>query len=140
MERIAPSKRLAQELARLLQGEPALPPGELRSLLVKLGARRILQELLEAEQRDFLGADRYERCEERKGVRNGYAELGLDMAEGRLELWAPQVRDSSEPFQSKLLAFLRGRTEVLERLAHPVCFRRTRRRQKSLQETYRFGV
>ena len=116
MERIAPSKRLAQELARLLQGEPALPPGELRSLLVKLGARRILQELLEAEQRDFLGADRYERCEERKGVRNGYAELGLDMAEGRLELWAPQVRDSSEPFQSKLLAFLRGRTEVLERL------------------------
>ena len=116
MERIAPSKRLAQELARLLQGEAEESPGELRGLLVKLGARRVLQELLEAEQQAFLGADRYERCEERKGVRNGYEELALDTAEGRLQVWAPQVRNSSEPFQSKLLAFLKGRTEALERL------------------------
>ncbi len=35
--------------------------GQLRGLVVKLGAQRVLQELLEAEQREFLGADRDER-------------------------------------------------------------------------------
>jgi transposase-like protein len=93
-----------------------LAPAELRGLLVALGARRVLQELLEAEQRDFLGADRYERSEERRGQRNGYEPLSLDTAEGRLDLWAPQVRGGEERFGSRLLAFLRGRTEVVERL------------------------
>lgn len=40
----------------------------------------------------------------------------MDSAEGRLDLWAPQVRGSEERFSSPLLAFLRGRTAVLERL------------------------
>lgn len=116
MERIAPSERVAEMLARVLKGEVGGEARELRSLLVKLGAQRVLQELLEAEQREFLGADRYERSGERKGRRNGYEPLGLETAEGRLELWAPQVREGEEPFQSRLLAFLRGRTEVVERL------------------------
>ncbi len=116
MKRIAPSARVAQHLAQLLEGEREFPMGELRGLLVKLGAQRVLQELLEAEQREFLGADRYERSAERRGRRNGYEPLGLDTAEGRLALWAPQVRDGATPFQSRLLAFLRGRTEVVERL------------------------
>lgn len=68
MQWIAPSERAAQELARLL--------GELRGLLVKLGARRVLQELLEAEQREFLAADRYERNGERGGHHFQYRPLG----------------------------------------------------------------
>jgi transposase-like protein len=121
MERIAPSERVAEMLARALRGETGGEPRELRSLLVKLGAQRVLHELLEAEQREFLSADRYERNGEGKGRRNGYERLALDTAEGRLDLWAPQVRyaglrDGSEPFQSELVAFLRGRTEVIERL------------------------
>jgi transposase-like protein len=103
-------------LARVIKGEASGGAGELRGLLVKLGAQRVLQELLEAEQREFLAADRYERSGERKGRRNGYEPLAVDTAEGRLDLWAPQVRDGEEPFQSRLLAFLRGRTEVMERL------------------------
>lgn len=116
MQRIAPSERVAEMLARVLKGEAGGEARELRGLLVTLGARRVLQELLEGEQREFLGADRYERSGERRGRRNGYERLGLDTAEGRLELWAPQVRDGEEPFQWRLLAFLRGRTEVVERL------------------------
>ena len=116
MERIAPSERLAQDLAHLLGGGVNVPLGELRGLLVTLGARRVLQDLLEGEQREFLGVDRYERKGERRGRRNGYEPLGLDTAEGRLELWAPQVREGEEPFRSRLQAFLRGRTEVMERL------------------------
>jgi putative transposase len=89
---------------------------ETRGLLIRLGAQRLLQELLEAEQRDFLGVDRYQRDEARQGQRNGYAPAHTETAEGRIELQAPQVRNSPQPFESKLLGFLKGRTEVVERL------------------------
>jgi hypothetical protein len=114
MQRIAPSARIAQQLAETVEGERELPVAELRGLLVKLGAQRVLQELLEAEQREYLGADRYERSAERQGRRNGYEPLGLDTAEGRLELWAPQVRDSPEPFQSWVMGPLDGYINVLD--------------------------
>lgn len=37
-------------------------------------------------------------------------------AEGEIPLQLPQVRQTPEPFQSKLLTFLRGHTDVLQRL------------------------
>lgn len=83
---------------------------------MRLGVQKLLQELLEAEQRDFLGVERYERDEQRNGRRNGYEPAHMETCEGRIEVQAPQVRDSSQPFQSKLLGFLKGRTEVTERL------------------------
>jgi transposase-like protein len=91
-------------------------PGELRSQLVRLGMQRVLQELLEAEQRDFLGAERYERGATRQGQRNGYEPAHVETGEGRIELQAPQVRHSAAPFPSQLLAFLHGRTAIVERL------------------------
>ncbi|MCL6649232.1 MAG: transposase [Chloroflexi bacterium] len=54
--------------------------------MLRLGAQRVLQELLEAEQRDFLGVDRYERGGARRGQRTGYAPTHVDTAEGRVEL------------------------------------------------------
>lgn len=80
----------------------------------------MLQELLKGEQQEFLGAERYERGSERCGQRNGYETAHVDTAEGRIELLAPQVRGSAECFSSPLLMFLRGRTEVLERLVTEV--------------------
>src|SRR5579884_4300175 len=71
MQRIAPSQRVGEELAGLLTGgvPEQLNSAELRGLLVRLGVQRVLQELLEAEQRDFLGADRYQRgCSARASV------------------------------------------------------------------------
>lgn len=118
MQRIPPSQQLAQQLADLLElGVPEeMGQAELRSMLVRLGTQRMLQELLEAEQRDFLGVGRYQRGQERQGRRNGYERAHMDSGEGRIEVQAPQVRDSEQRFQSRLLGFLKGRTEVVERL------------------------
>jgi transposase-like protein len=118
MQRIAPSQRLGEQLTALLRDglSQETKHSELRGMLVRLGIQRMLQELLEAEQRDFLGVERYERDRQRQGQRNGYEPAHIDTAEGRVDLQAPQVRGSAQPFQSQLLAFLKGRTEVLERL------------------------
>lgn len=103
--------------AVLTQGlAAATGQGELRGMLLRLGVQRMIQELLEAEQAEFIGADRYERAGDRQGQRNGYERAHLDTAEGRIELATPQVRGSAAPFASKLLAFLSGRTETVERL------------------------
>jgi transposase-like protein len=118
MKRIAPSQRLGEQLTELLRDGVAqeTDQAQLRGLLIRLGAQRLLQELLEAEQREFLGVGRYERSGSRQGQRNGYEPAHLETAEGRIELEAPQVRDTSQPFQSKLLGFLEGRTEIVDRL------------------------
>jgi putative transposase len=118
MERIAPSQRLGEQVSRLVQeGIGAeVERGELRGVLVRLGVPRLLQALLEGEQRDFLGVGRYERGEARQGQRNGYEPARVATAEGPIDLQAPQVRGSAQPFESRLLGFLRGRTATLERL------------------------
>lgn len=55
MERIAPSQRIGEQVTRLVQeglgGE--VERGELRGMLVRLGMQRLVQELLEGEQRAF---------------------------------------------------------------------------------------
>jgi hypothetical protein len=66
----------APELASLLDGSSA---GELIPEL----ARRGLQQLIELEVSDVLGADRHERSEERLGYRNGYRPRTLTTQVGR---------------------------------------------------------
>jgi transposase-like protein len=85
------------------------------SELMKLGLQMLVQQGLEQEQADFLGRDRYERGSER-GWRNGYEPSRVRTAEGQVPVQVPQVRGSAEPFHPKLLAFLAGNSEVLERL------------------------
>lgn len=118
MDRIAPSQRIGEQVNRLLVGgvPEEIPPSDLRGILVRLGVQRLVQELVESEQRDFLGVERYERGEARRGYRNGYEPAHVETAEGRIEVQAPQVRGSAQPFESRLLAFLKGRTATLERL------------------------
>lgn len=118
MHRIPPSQRFGEDLAAVLAGafSKEADQAHLRGQLVKLGMQKMLQELLEAEQRDFLGVDRYQRDSQRNGQRNGYEPAYVETGEGRIEVQAPQVRGSSQPFQSRLLGFLQGRTETLERL------------------------
>jgi transposase-like protein len=54
-----------------------------------------------------------------RGYRNGYEPGRLRTAEGEIAIKVPQVRDWVEdrPYQSQLMAFLRGHSDVLERLA-----------------------
>jgi transposase-like protein len=70
----------------------------LRSLV-----REAVQQVLEAEMTEVVGADRSERTNERKGYRSGYYERGLVTRVGLLELRVP--RDRAGQF----------RTEVFER-------------------------
>ena len=54
------------------------------------------------ERTHHLKAGAYERCEARDGQSNGFKPKGLQTSFGKLALNVPQVRGSSEPFQSSL--------------------------------------
>jgi putative transposase len=116
MERVAPSTVLRQELDHLLHPRPAQEADDPAGALIRLAARVVLQDALEAEQTDFIGRDRYERGA-RKGHRNGYEPGHLDTAEGRLEVKVPQVRGTDTTYRSSLMTFLGQHTEVLSKLA-----------------------
>lgn len=83
-------KELAQEV--LLDD-----PGFLKEIV-----RRILQELLEMEMTEHIGAAPYERSEYRKGQRNGYKPRSLRTRVGTLNLLVPQDREGT--FSTKLFA------------------------------------
>lgn len=114
MNRIPPSERLAQMAEGLRKG------GEVEGLtseLVRLGARKLAQELLEAEAEEALGRGRYERRgPDQRGWRNGYKTRRLRTAEGQLAVELPQLRDTVGPARLRLWEALGRRTEVLERL------------------------
>ncbi len=63
---------------------------------------RVLQELLEAEMTEHIGAAPYERTENRKGQRNGYKPRTLRTRVGTLNLAVPQDREGS--FSTRLFA------------------------------------
>ncbi len=89
-----------------------------RSELVKLATRLVLEEALEAETRDALGRDYYERgAEEGRGYRNGHRTGRLKSAEGEIAFSAPQIAGRADPFRSEIREHARGRTEALEELA-----------------------
>lgn len=123
-EKLAPSTQLRNELHAFLQrmdvAAPNDGPGAV-SALVRRAATLLIQESLEAEQRDFLGRERYGRQAAAGGAaagyRNGYEPGHVDTAEGRVAVQRPQVRGGERPFHSALYAFLRGHSDVVARRA-----------------------
>lgn len=119
MRRVAPSVIAREQLQRLFDDgvdhEPCIV-----SALVETVTRLVVQELLEAEQGEFLGGrGRYERRgDDQVGSRNGYERSWLRTAEGPIEVAVPQVRGAGEPFRSTLMSFLEGNSEVLESLVN----------------------
>jgi transposase-like protein len=77
------TKRSLQEIKELIAGEEDI----LRPLI---GA--VLQEVLEAEMSQALGAEKGERIEGRLGYRSGYYVRSLITRVGRVELRVPQDR------------------------------------------------
>src|SRR6056297_4024945 len=115
-KRIPASMRIREALSFLIEGRLSSPDG--RSELVKLATRLILEEALEAETRDALGRDYYERgAEEGRGYRNGHRTGRLKTAEGEIAFSAPQVAGRDEPFRSEIREHAKGRTGALEELA-----------------------
>ena len=55
----------------------------------------VLNQVLEAQMVEHLGADRHERSSDRTGYRNGYRERQLTTRVGTLVLRVPQPRDGS---------------------------------------------
>lgn len=117
MRRLAPSVTVREELRQLLEGSTREETNIVSALVEKV-TRLVVQELLEAEQADYLGGrGRYERRGEgQRGSRNGYESGRLRTAEGPIGLRVPQVRGTGEPYRSSLMGFLEGNSEVLERL------------------------
>lgn len=113
--KIPPSERIRQLLEGYLQGgyQQSEQPA---SDFLKLAAQMVAQEALEQEVTDFLGRDRYERQEEPVGYRNGYKPGRMRSAEGEIALAVPQVRDSEQPYHSRLMEFFKGNTDVLDYL------------------------
>jgi putative transposase len=115
-KRVPASMRTRETLSSLIEGRLSSPDG--RSELVRLATRLILEEALEAETRDALGRDYYERgAEDGRGYRNGCRTSRLKTAEGAIEFSAPQVAGRDEPFRSAIRDHAKGRTEALEELA-----------------------
>lgn len=116
MRRVAPSTIVREEIDRLLTAG-ADPGTNIVSALAELGLRYVAQQALEQEQADHLGRDRYERrTDGARGWRNGYEDARLSTGEGAVRVRVPQVRGGEEPYRSKLMEFLSGNSDVLERL------------------------
>ena len=115
-KRVPGSERTREALSDLIAGRLSSEVG--RSELVQLATRLIIEEGLEAEVRDALGRDYYERgATAGGGYRNGLRTGRLKTAEGFIEYAAPQVAGGDEPFRSELRDHLKGHTEALEDLA-----------------------
>ncbi len=123
MRKVPPSEMLREEINRSLASGVQDGSTDLLSHLAHLGLGYLVQQALEQEQEDFLGRARYERGgggegagDDRPGHRNGYEQGRLKTAEGEVKVRVPQVRGSSSPYRSKLMEFLGGNSEALERL------------------------
>jgi transposase-like protein len=72
--------------------------------IAREGARQMLVAVLEAEVAAFLGRSRYERSAEFRGYRNGYGKTRhVAMGSGTIEVRAPRIRDTVEPYVSQVL-------------------------------------
>jgi transposase-like protein len=117
MKKIPPSEKNRKQLEELLS--KGVEGENLLTAVMQKGMQIIMQEMLESEVTEFLQRGHYERRgnEELRGYRNGYEQRKINTAEGKIPIELPQVRESVEPFRSKLNEFFRGNTDCLEKLA-----------------------
>jgi len=97
-------------------------PEPLRQLL-----ESVCQQLIEAEMSRYLGAEAYERTDERIGYRNGYKNRTLKTRVGQLQFQVPQSRDgkfSPEIFQRYQRSEKALRLTLMEMVLHGVTTRK----------------
>jgi len=122
VNRIPPSVKLKQEVEAVLQGWET--KGHPLDMLVRLGARHVLQVAVEREVEEFLGRAYYRRgARNRQGWRNGYEPVRVRSAEGMLEVLIPRVRESEEPFRSQLSPLYREGSDALGRMVKAMYIR-----------------
>jgi transposase-like protein len=97
-------------------------PNDPLESLVREGARKMLQAVLEEEVDEFLGRRRYQRTQEHRGYRNGHLPkrtIGVGM--GAVEIKLPRVSDvppevSPDGFHSEIVAKYQRRSRTQARL------------------------
>jgi transposase-like protein len=110
MTRVPPSEKIREAIAAVL-ADGQTGAADIASTLIRLGAQRVVQELLEQEVTDHLERGHYARAEAtapHRGYRNGSKPRQLRTAEGTIPVWWPQVREVAEPFDGGLLSTLSG--------------------------------
>jgi putative transposase len=113
--RLSAAERIRAQIDELFASNQDL--GQVLEQVARLSVRLVMQAALEAEVTEFLGRERYVRGErERAGYRNGHTELTVKTTAGPVVLERPKLRDTTEPFTSRLLGKGGSRTNALEAL------------------------
>ena len=101
---------------------PVPAPDDVLERLVREGARKMLQDALEAEVDEFLCRPRYQRTDDKRGYRNGHLpERTIGVGMGAVEVRLPRVRDvppevSPEGFHSEIVSRYQRRSRTQGRL------------------------
>lgn len=118
--RVSPTEQIRAEIDELFGAEEQRHLGETLEEVARLGARLLLQTVLEAEVTEFLCRNRYERRkavnDARAGARNGYGALTVKTTAGPVTLRRPKLRATTEQFASRLLGKGVTKTNALESL------------------------
>ena len=85
--------------------------------LLKSLAKEALEQVMQAEMADFLGAAAGERTEQRRGYRAGYYSRGLITRIGKIELRVP--RDRNREFSTALFERFQRSEKNLSKLFTP---------------------
>ena len=110
--KVTPADRFRQELMAAVSEASLGFSGYCR-----LAAQAMLQTAMEVEAGPFIGRANYERREGPQATyRNGYKRRKVTTGEGAVELFVPQTREGTEPFQTAVLGAYQRRSEVLEAL------------------------
>lgn len=83
------------------------------------GFQDVVQRTLEAEVSEFLGIEWHQHQQKgtpRRGHRNGYKSRRIKTRVGRVLVQEPRVRGSKEPYQSKLVTWLKTKQAALMRV------------------------
>lgn len=116
MNKAYQNQRVQASILELFQSQREEEESQRLSIaeLVRAGARIMLETALEVEIEEFLGRSRYQRGgRKRQGYRNGTSERNVKTLAGQITLRKPKVRDTEEPFESKILrAWQRRCTEL----------------------------
>ena len=110
--KVTPADRFRQGLMEAV-GEASLG----FSGYCRMAAQAMLQTAMEVEAAQFIGRANYERREGPQATyRNGFKRRKVATGEGAIELFVPQTRDGTQPFQTAVLGAYQRRSEVLEAL------------------------
>ena len=116
--RVSPTDRIRAEIDALFDGSRDL--GEVIEDVARLGARLIIETVVEAEVEVFLGRARYQRSaaahDARPGMRNGYCPATVKTAAGPVTVARPKLRGTTERFASALSGKSVTRSNALESL------------------------